>query len=146
MGVFDDFDNIDLNKPPQDFTPAEVDLILWQLKSQTSHNKDLLEKVKTLQAEKDFLAKRKEVELAKPLKKKIKFDDLAKKLFQIYAAENSLVEFGEASSPIINSSKATDLAKKVAELVVLATTYLDRHSVDANGRRILFNQLKEEKF
>lgn len=133
-------------KNAEDLTAREIEILLLRLEREIDYGKRLAFEKSVLKKELEKVSRQKVREVAKPLKpSRVTFKDLLDKILEIHLAEYDLVSYGKGHVPLIEKDKAAIECERLAELIVLATTYLEKMGVDEKGRVTLFKELEAKR-
>ena len=131
---------------PDNYTPRDVENLQWLF----HRMRDNEHVITDLQAQLKTLKSKKVPELVKPLPKHVNFEDLMEKLLEIHIAEHETVEIGSERGHTGELRRRTDktviLFRRVAEMIILLTTYLDKLGVDEKARRELFAAVQSKEW
>lgn len=134
---------------PKDYTPRDVEILQWLFHRVRGNEHDLKIaqfEIKTLQEQIKKLKSKKVTELAKPLKKRVTFQDLMEMLLKIHidGIETFQLSDDEYHNLEVRTDKAQNLAKHLAQMIILLTTYLKILGIDETGRQYLFEDVQAE--
>lgn len=136
---------------PKDYTPRDVEILYWLFCKERWSKDDLKAaefEIKILQEQIKKLKSKKVTELAKPLKKRMNFQELMEMLLKIHIDEIETFQLSDDESPNleVRTDKAQNLAKHLAQMIILLTTYLQFLGIDETGRQYLFEDVQAEEW